>query len=218
MSRTKFKTLVTSQFTTEYANIRAGMAWLDLRQTHPIKAYVGTFQGIVSTLQHVSDYSKQLKFIHGLQPWARKLIFWMPQSSDNLQDLMRMAERLGDDAVDKKEPGVKVRPAKVGKGNNSWQERKKRKKDKHVLEKFEPKPSNAPKGGKPKAWETCKPPKDKDACFGCSEKGHKKKDCPKAVSASTPSERLKPLLGGGFVAKASLRIGFENPGSGLIFL
>ena len=45
-----------------------------------------------------------------------------------------------------------------------------------------------------------------------------KKDCPKVVSASTPSERLKPLLGGGFVAKASLRIGCGNPGSGLMFL
>ena len=56
-----------------------------------IKAYVGKFQGIVSTLQHVSDYDKQLKFIHGLQPWARKLIFWMPQLPDNLQDLMQMA-------------------------------------------------------------------------------------------------------------------------------
>ena len=38
------------------------------------------------------------------------------------------------------------------------------------------------------------------------------------VSASTPSERLKSLLGGGFVTKASLRIGCGNPGSGLIFL
>ena len=45
-----------------------------------------------------------------------------------------------------------------------------------------------------------------------------KKDCPKVVSASTPSERLKPLLGGGFVAKASLRIGCGNLGSGLMFL
>ena len=42
---------------------------------------------------------------------------------------MRMAKRLGDDAVDKKEPGGKVRPAKVGKDNNSWQEHKN---DKHV--------------------------------------------------------------------------------------
>ena len=97
-----------------------------LRQTHSIKAYVGKFQGVVSTLQHVSVHDKQLKFIHGLQPWARKLIFQMPQMPDNLQDLMRMAERLGDDAVDKKEPGGEVRPAKVGKDNNSWQERKKR--------------------------------------------------------------------------------------------
>ena len=142
----------------------------------------------------------------------------MPQLPDNLQDLMRMSERLGDDAVDKKEPGGEVKPAKVGKDNNSWQERKKRKKDKHVHEKFEPKPNNAPKGGKPKPWEARKPPKDKDACFGCGEKGHMKKDCPKVVSASTPSERLKPLLGGGFVAKASLRIGCGNPGSGLMFL
>ena len=110
---------------------------------------------------------------------------------------MQMAERLGDDAVDKKEPGDKVRPAKVGKDNNSWQEYKKRKKDKHVHEKFEPKFNNAPKGGKPKVWEARKPPKDKDACFGCGKKGHMKKDCPKVVSASTPSERLKPLLGGG---------------------
>ena len=31
MSWTEFKTLVTSQFTPEYANIRAGVAWLDLR-------------------------------------------------------------------------------------------------------------------------------------------------------------------------------------------
>ena len=45
-----------------------------------------------------------------------------------------------------------------------------------------------------------------------------KKDCPKVVSASTPSERLKPLLGGGFVAKASLRIGCENLGLALMFL
>ena len=77
-------------------------------------------------------------------------------------------------------------------------------------EKFEPKPNNAPKGGKPKPWEARKPPKDKDACFGCGEKGHIKKDCHKVVSASTPSERLKSLLGGGFVAKASLRIGCGN--------
>ena len=94
MSWTKFKALVTSRFTPEYANIRTRVAWLDLRQTHSIKAYVGKFQGIVSTLQHVLDYDKQLKFIHGLQPWARKLIFQIPQLPDNLHDLMRMAERL----------------------------------------------------------------------------------------------------------------------------
>ena len=108
---------------------------------------MGKFQGVVSTLQHVSDYDKQLKFIHGLQPWARKLIFRMPQLPDNLQDLMRMAKRLEDDAVDKKELGGEVRPAKVGKENNLWQECKKRKKDKYVHEKFEPKPNNAPKRG-----------------------------------------------------------------------
>ena len=87
-----------------------------------------------------------MKFIHELEPGARKLIFWMPQLRDNLQDLMRMAERLEDDAVDKKEPGGEVRPAKVGKDNNSWQERKKRKKDKHVHEKFEPSPTMCQKG------------------------------------------------------------------------
>ena len=95
MSWTEFKTLVTSRFTPKYTNIRAEVAWLDLRQTHSIKAYVGKFQGIVSTLQHVLDYDKYLKFIHELQPWARKLIFRMPQLPVNLQDLMRMAERLG---------------------------------------------------------------------------------------------------------------------------
>ena len=157
MSWTEFKTLVMSRFIPEYANIYAGVAWLDLRQTHLIEAYVGKFQGIVSTLQHVSDYDKQLKFIHSIQPWARKLIFWMPQLPDNLQDLMQMAKRLGDDVVDKEESGSEVRPTKVGKDNNSWQERKKRKKDKHVHNKFEPKPNNAPKGKKPKAWEARKP-------------------------------------------------------------
>ena len=115
----------------------------------------------------------------------------MTQLSDILQNLMRMAKRLGDDGVDKKAPGGKVRPAKVGKDNNSWQECKKRKKDKYVYEKFKPKPNNVPKGGKPKAWEACKLSKDKDACFGCGEKGHMTKDCSKVVSASTPSERLK---------------------------
>ena len=103
----------------------------------------------------------------------------MPQLLDNLQDLMRMAERLGDDTVDKEEPGGEVRPAKVGKDNNSRQERKKRKKNKHVHKKFEPKSNNALKGGKPKVWVARKPPKDKDACFGCGKKGHMKKDCPK---------------------------------------
>ena len=142
----------------------------------------------------------------------------MPQLPNNLQDLMGMAERLEDDAVDKKEPGSEVRPAKVDKDNNLWQQRKKHKNNKHVHEKFEPKPNNSQKGGKPKAWEARKSPKDKDACFGCGKKGHMKKDCPKVVSASTPSERLKPLLGGGFVAKASLRIGCGNPGSELMFL
>ena len=58
MSWTEFKTLVTSWFILEYANIYAGVAWLDLRQTHSIKAYLGKFQGVVSTLQHVSDYNK----------------------------------------------------------------------------------------------------------------------------------------------------------------
>ena len=38
------------------------------------------------------------------------------------------------------------------------------------------------------------------------------------VSASTPSERLKPLLEGGFVAKVSSQIRCGNPGSGLMFL
>ena len=70
MSWMEFKTFVTSQFTPEYANICAGVAWLDLRQTHSIRTYVGKFQGVVSTLQHVSDYDKQLTFIHGLQPWV----------------------------------------------------------------------------------------------------------------------------------------------------
>ena len=74
------------------------------------------------------------------------------------------------------------------------------------------------KGEKPKAWEARKAPKDKDACFGCGKKGHMKRNCSKVVSASTPSERLKPLLEGGFVAKASLRIGCGNPGLGLMFL
>ena len=106
----------------------------------------------------------------------------------------------------------------MGKDNNSWQEHKKRKKDKHVHEKFEPKPNNMQKGRKSKAWEARKPPKDKDACFGCGEKGYMKKDCPKAVSTSTSSERLKPLLGDGFVAKTNLRIGCRNPGLGLMFL
>ena len=111
-----------------------------------------------------------------------------------------------------------MRLAKADKDNNSWQERKKRKKDKHVHEKFEPKPNNAPKGRKSKAWEARKLPKDNDVCFGCGKKGHMKKDCSKVVIASTPSERLKPLLGGGFVAHAILQIGCENPGSGLMFL
>ena len=166
----------------------------------------------------MSDYDKQLKFIHGLQPLAHKLIFRMPQLPDNLLDLMRLAKSLGDGAMDKKEPGGKARPAKVGKDNNSWQERKKHKKDKHVHKKLEPKLNNAQKGRKLKAWEARKLPKDKDACFGCGKKGYMKKDCPKAVSASTPNERLKPLLGGDFVAKASLRIGCGNLGSGLMFL
>ena len=83
--------------------------------------------------------------------------------------------KVGDDAMDK-ESGDKVRPAKVGKDINSWQEHKERKKDKHVHEKFEPKSNNAPKGRKPKAWEAHKLPKDKDTCFGCGEKSHMKKD------------------------------------------
>ena len=104
-----------------------------------------------------------------------------------------------------------------GKDNNSWQDLKKRKKDKHVHKKFEPKPNNTQKRRKSKAWEAHKPPKDKDACFGCGKKGYMKKDCPKAINASTRSERLKPLLGGGFVAKVSLRIGCGNPCSRLMF-
>ena len=119
--------------------------------------------------------------------------------------------------MDKKEPGGEVRPAKVGKDNNLWQERKKGKNDKHVHEKFKPKSNNVPKRGKPKAWEARKPPKDKDACFGHGKKGHMKKDCPKAVSASIPSERLKPLLGGGLVAKANLRIRCVKPWFRTIF-
>ena len=114
MTWTEFKTFFTSRFTPKYANTCAGVVWLDLRQTHSIKPYVEKFQGIVSP----SDYNRLLKFIHELQLWVRKLIVRMPQLPDNLQDLMRMAERLGDDAVDKREPGGEARPAKVDKDNN----------------------------------------------------------------------------------------------------
>ena len=145
-----------------------------------------------------------------LQPWACKLIFRMPQLSDNLQDLVQMAGSVGIDVVDKKESGGEARLAKVGKDSNSWQERKKRKRDKHLHEKLEPKPNNAPKGGKPKAWEACKPPRDKDACSGCDEKGHMKKDCPKAISTSTPSERLKLLLGVGLSPRQVSGSGVET--------
>ena len=44
-----------------------------------------------------------------------------------------------------------------------------------------------------------------------------KKDCPKAINASIHNERLKPMLGGGFIAKTSLRIGYENPDSRFMF-
>ena len=46
MSWTKFKTLVTSRFIPEYANIRVGVAWLDLRITHSIKDYVRSSKGL----------------------------------------------------------------------------------------------------------------------------------------------------------------------------
>ena len=64
MTWMEFKTFVTSQFTPKYANNRAKVAWLDLRQTHSIKAYIEKFQRAVGILQHVSDYDKHLKFIH----------------------------------------------------------------------------------------------------------------------------------------------------------
>ena len=57
-----------------------------------------------------------------------------------------MAKRLRDDAVDKKELGGAVRLAKVGKDNNLWQERKKRKNDKHVHESLSPSPTMRQKG------------------------------------------------------------------------
>ena len=73
----------------------------------------------------------------------------MLQLPDNLQNLMRMAKRLKNDAMDKKEPSDEVRPAKVGKDNNLWKEHKKRKKNEHVHEKFEPKPNKAETIGGP---------------------------------------------------------------------
>ena len=103
-----------------------------------------------------------------------------------------------------------MRPARMDKDKYSWQVRKQRKKDKHVPEEFKPKSNNAPKGGKPKAWEARKPPKDKDTCFGCGEKGYMKKDCSKTMSASTPSKRLKSLLGGGLSLKRVYKLGVET--------
>ena len=58
ISWTEFKTLVTSRFTPEYANIHAGVAWLDLRQHIQSKLIWGNSKGVVSTFQHVSDYNK----------------------------------------------------------------------------------------------------------------------------------------------------------------
>ena len=46
MSWTEFKILVTSRFTPEYANICAGVAWLDLRQTHSMKLMWGSSKGL----------------------------------------------------------------------------------------------------------------------------------------------------------------------------
>ena len=170
MTWTEFKTLVTSRFTPKYANIRAGVAWFDLRQTHSIKAYVGKFQGVVSTLQHVSDYDKQLKFIHELQPWERKLIIRIPQLPDNLQDLMRMVVWLG-----------MTRWTRRGwrRGQQLMAGVQEAQKEQTRLQEVGVQTQQCAEREKAEGMGGRKLPKDKDACFGCGEMGRIKKDCPK---------------------------------------
>lgn len=201
-----FKELISDRFTPEYQDIRDGVALVRLKQTGSLRGYVREFNAHLNVLPRLDELAKKIIFFNGLQSWAERALFRMPQLPETCAELLKLAERIGDDEGQHKK-------AKEGPSTGESTKHAKRKLRRHVWIKNkhggDGAKSSGPKEGQAKGIDKVGDRTKRDAsqitCYNCGEKGHMSRGCTKSkVSAQNMRSHIgEHVLQGGFLAKAN---------------
>jgi hypothetical protein len=183
------------------------MALVQLKQTGSLNGYVWEFSAQLSVLPKLDELAKKIVFFNGLQSWAERALFRMPRLPETCAEILKLAERIGDDEGPNKKAREGASAQESTKGNSKHQQKK------HVWQKQkhgqDGRQSSSGKGGeaKKKGEGDNKPKKDASqmTCYNCGDKGHMAKGCtkPQVSTQNMRTHLTKHLLHGAFVAKAS---------------